>query len=77
MIISIPLRIANLCSNCDEISIMSKGSECPVCQSRALTPLASFLNRNISPLPKTPVELHDFLRIPSCETIRELLKAVE
>jgi hypothetical protein len=45
MITSIPLILAQLCANCDEISIMAGSPRCPICQSTALQPLSAILNR--------------------------------
>lgn len=44
MIISVPLRLAQLCFNCEEVSIMGT-NRCPVCESIALRPLSSILDR--------------------------------
>lgn len=44
MIISLPLRLSQLCANCEEITIMGAGSRCVVCGSIAVQPLSSILN---------------------------------
>ena len=44
MVISIPLRIAQLCFNCEEVSVLGT-NRCPVCESIALRPLSAILDR--------------------------------
>lgn len=70
MTTSIPLNLANFCSNCESITEQSSGSTCPVCESRAVRPLSSFLNREV---PQTMPELSAFVQIMTPERIRELL----
>lgn len=75
MIISVPLKFAQLCMDCNDLTIMTGGSRCPVCESRAIIPLASILNRE--PVPKSLPELADFIKIPTKSVIAELMEGLE
>lgn len=70
MTTSIPLPRAQFCANCENVTESGSGSACPVCESRAIRPLSSFLNR---PVPQTMPELSSFVQIMTPERIRELL----
>jgi len=68
----IELKKAQHCANCDCISEID-GGDCPSCTSRALTPLATFLNRQTDDNAEMILELSELIRVPSKERIRELL----
>lgn len=58
MTISIPLSLAQLCSDCSEVSISGSGDRCPICGSRALLNLSKVLNRE----PHTDYPPYDTIR---------------
>lgn len=62
---SLPLRLAMLCEDCNEISVTA--DRCPICESRALLSLAKILNRE----PK--ISLVEALQFPTPQNIRHLL----
>lgn len=45
MTVSVHLSRAQFCANCENVTESGSGSTCPVCESRAIRPLSSFLDR--------------------------------
>jgi len=71
MITSIPLRFASFCASCEEVFWSTGKHTCPVCESTAIKPLATWLNRE--GLPHSLPELAEFIKLPTPENIREML----
>lgn len=62
------LQDAFLCLDCETIA--TNPTQCVVCTSKAVHPVAGFLNR-------TPKDVRDFLLSPQAETLCEMVSRID